>query len=539
MSASDRGRVILVGAGPGHPGLLTLRGAQALSRADVVLYDELAAPELLSLAPAAALRINVGKRGHDAPTRSQSDIHALMLEHARAGRTVVRLKGGDPFVFGRGGEEASVCRDAGVPFELVPGVSAAIAAPAFAGIPLTDRRYSASFAVVTGHKDPSRAREETRWAELGRAVDTLVILMGMRNLPELVKRVLEGGADPTRPAAAIMNGTLPGQQVVDAPLAELPERVAEAGLGAPAAVVIGDVVALREQIAWWENAPLFGTTVLVTRAEGQADEMIGALRAAGARPLHRPMIEFLPPEAADEAALQDALARLDAYDAVVFASSTAVRFTLAAAERGGVDLARTSTRFACVGPRTARELVDAGLPVHCIGSTRDGGDAEALLAELTRSLPPAGRRFLLPRSQLGRDVLVRGLREAGAEVDAPTAYRNVRPRTDAAALRAGLVEGEIGVLTFTSPSSVTHLLELLDDESRAAAARCTIGAIGATTARALARAGLPAHVVPDRPDAVELVRALVRHAAGGGGSDGDGRGEGSDSSAPREVTKER
>ncbi|MGH0035211.1 MAG: uroporphyrinogen-III C-methyltransferase [Myxococcota bacterium] len=515
MSRGDGvGRVVLVGAGPGHPGLLTLRGAEVLGQADVVLYDELASPELLALAAPGAECVNVGKRGHDAPTRQQPDINALLVERARAGLQVVRLKGGDPFVFGRGGEEASACVEAGIPFEVVPGVSSALAAPAFAGIPLTDRRHAASFAVVTGHKDPSKAAEATRWAELGRAVDTLVILMGMRNLPDLVARMLEGGKDPGCPAAAVMHGTLPRQRVVEASLAELPAAVEAAGLAAPAAVVIGDVVGLRGTLAWWERMPLFGRSVLVPRAPEQSSDMVGAVRAAGAQPVAIPLIAFGPPEEEDARALARALRDLGRYDAVVFASSNAVRFTVEAARAAGVDLAAPGPRYACVGRRTADALLDCGLPVHSVAGGGRGGGAEALLEVLARAVDPRGRRFLLPRSQLGRDTLATGLREAGAEVDAITAYRTLRPEIDADDLRARIRDGAIDVLTFTSPSTVQHLLEWLDEPARAAARRCTIAAIGATTARALEREGFEVTVVPARPDGAALVEALVRHFAG-------------------------
>jgi uroporphyrinogen III methyltransferase/synthase len=260
------GRVILVGAGPGDPELITVRGAAWLREADAVVYDALASTELLDLAPAGALRIDVGKRGHDAPTRPQPEINALLVRLASEGKTVVRLKGGDPFVFGRGGEEASACAAAGIAFEVVPGISSAVGALAYAGIPLTDRRHSASFAVATGHKDPTAVARETRWEALGRAADTLVILMGMRNLESIVERLLAGGADPGTPAAIVMEGALPTQRVLEAPLGELARRAREAGLGAPAVVVVGNVVRLRPELAWFERRPLFGMRVLVSRA---------------------------------------------------------------------------------------------------------------------------------------------------------------------------------------------------------------------------------------------------------------------------------
>lgn len=508
-AGKPRGRVLLVGAGPGDPDLITLRGAAALAMADVVLFDELASDEILHHAPERAECINVGKRGHDLPTRSQEDINALIVERALRGETVVRLKGGDPFVFGRGAEEASACAQNGIPYEVVPGVSSVVGAPAYAGIPITDRRHSASFAVVTGHKDPTKVSEATRWRELGSAVDTLVILMGMRKLPELVEKILEGGRDPATPAAAVMNGTLATQRVVEAPLEALPAKVEEAGLTAPAVVVIGEVVRLRETLAWWEQKPLFGKRVLVTRTREQAGEMAGALRAAGAEPVLVPMIELVPAE--ETAGLDKALAQLDRYDGLLFTSANAVRFfARRAGELGASEqFAGLRARVLCVGPQSARTALEAGLPVHLTGSGR--GDAETLLRELVEVLPPAGRRFLLPRSDIGRDVLPEGLRAAGAEVDVVEAYRNVPAQIDTQAFRRSLRDGEIDVLTFASPSAADNFYALLDDETRAAADALVVAAVGRTTARALERNGARVDVVPDRPDGRELVAAIARY----------------------------
>lgn len=513
-SRKTSGRVVLVGAGPGDPDLITVRGARALREADVVLYDELASEELLDLAPARALRINVGKRGHEEPTRTQADINALLVEHARQGRAVVRLKGGDPFVFGRGGEELSACAEAGVPFEVVPGITSAIAALGYAGIPVTDRRYSASFAVVTGHKDPSRVSEQTRWRELGTAVDTLVILMGMRNLQKLVAELIAGGKSGDTPAAAIMHGTLPEQRTCVSTLAALPEAVRAAGMGAPAAVVIGDVVALRDALAWWERRPLFGRAVLVTRAREQTDELAAALRSAGAVPVIRPMIELAPVEAAsDRAEIGRVLARLETYHALVFTSSNAVRFFTEAHEsiRGrGVGIT-ASTRLFCIGERTAEEALRSGYPVHLIASGRS--DAQALLAEIVPLLSTPGERVLIPRSQIAATTIADGLRAAGVEVDSVAFYENRRPAVDFEDLRERLRAGAFYALTFTSPSTVENFLACLDEASLAAARQCMIAAIGNTTARRLAQVGLPADVIPDKPEVVELVAALARATA--------------------------
>jgi len=317
------GRVVLVGAGPGAPDLLTLRGERALRAADAVVYDSLAPSELLDLAPEGAERIDVGKRGHDAPTRGQSDINSLLVSLARSGKNVVRLKGGDPFVFGRGGEEVRACADAGVAVEVVPGVSAVTGALAYAGIALTDREASASFAVFTGHKDPTRVREELRIEELAQAADTLVILMGMRNLAEITARLLAGGRSAQTPSAVVMQGTLPGQRVLEAPLGELAERAREAGLHAPAAVVVGEVVRLRQRPAWFEALPLFGKRVLVTRPEKQAGPLVRALLEAGAEPVRVPLIRIVPIQGSAE--IEAAVDALASFDAVLLSSGNGAR----------------------------------------------------------------------------------------------------------------------------------------------------------------------------------------------------------------------
>jgi uroporphyrinogen III methyltransferase/synthase len=510
--SAEPGRVILVGAGPGAADLLTLRGAAALRRADAVVYDALAAPELLDLAPAHAERIAVGKRGHDAPTRPQDEINALLVRLAREGKTVVRLKGGDPFVFGRGGEEGSALFAAGVPFEVVPGVSSIEGALACAGIPLTDRRHAASFAVVTGHKDPTRVTAETRWGELARAADTLVLVMGMRNLEGLVERLLAGGRRPDTPAAAVMDGSLPRQRVVEAPLADLPRRVREAGLTAPAVVVVGDVVRLRPELAWFERRPLFGRRVLVTRPADQSGDMLDALREAGADPVPIPMIRIEPPE--DWSAADAALSRIADYDLLVFTSANAVR---ALAERGraqGAPPARWRGTALCVGPRTADAARGVGLAVAPLAP--EPGDAESLLAGILRDGAPAGRRCLVARAAEGRRLLEDGLREAGAEVDAVAVYRTLPAPVDAAALRARLIADEIDVLSFASPSAARAFAALLDPPAREAARRCLVAAIGRLTAEALRVEGLGPDVVAERAEARGLVAAVADALSRGG-----------------------
>jgi uroporphyrinogen III methyltransferase/synthase len=511
---SPVGRVYLVGAGPGDPDLISVRGAQLLREADAVVYDALTSPDLVGLAPADALRVDVGKRGHAEPPRSQEEVTALLIELARHGRQVVRLKGGDPFVFGRGGEEASACAAAGIPFEVVPGVSSAIGALAYAGIPVTDRRHSASFAVVTGHKDPGEPAAETRWEALAHAADTLVILMGMRNLEALLDRLLAAGKSPDTPAAAVMEGSLPTQRVVTAPLGELAARVRAAGLTAPAVVVVGEVVRLRETLGWFEKRPLHGRRVLVTRSAEQSTGMVQDLRRAGAEPVVVPMLDLAPPS--DWRAVDSALRRGN-YDGLLFTSANAVRALAARAADLGISLAGLAERVFCVGPSTAEAAGLAGLRIHAV--PEEGSDGTVLLRLIEQTLPPSGRRFLFPCSDQARLELPVGLRAAGAEVDAVVVYRTLSAVVDGAALRERLLRGELDALTFASPSAAKHFMALLDEPALAAARRCVVAAIGPVTAAALRKLGLAPDCVAERASGAALVEALAsglaERAAGG------------------------
>jgi len=514
------GKVILVGAGPGASDLITLRGVRALRSADAVVYDALSPPELLAIAPAGAELINVGKRGHDPPTRSQEEINELLVELARAGKRVVRLKGGDPFVFGRGSEEATVCYDAGIPFEVIPGITSSIAALTYAGIPVTDRRYSASFAVVTGHRDPTRVREKIRWEGLAASADTLVILMGMSNLEEIVGHLLAGGRKPKTPAAVVMEGTTARQRVVVAPLSKLVKRARKAGLGAPAAVVVGDVVKLRESLAWFERLPLFGKRVLVTRTAEQSVTLRDTLQEAGAEAVVIPMIRIEPIRESPE--IDAAFAELAECDVLLLTSANAARHLAARAEERGADLSGLRADVVCVGPATAAAALEVGFPVDRVPVSRF--DAEGMLEEIRRELPPAGRRFLLPRAAKTREVLPAGLREAGARVDTVAVYRTVPAEVDWKELGEQLMQGELDVLTFASPSAVRHFFGGLDAGAREAAGRCIVATIGPVTAAAVRAEGIEPEVVPERAEAGALVEALAEHAARRG-SDGEGRGE--------------
>ncbi|MFI5315698.1 MAG: uroporphyrinogen-III C-methyltransferase [Myxococcota bacterium] len=493
------GRVVLVGAGPGDPDLLTVRALRELERAEVLLYDALIDPALLELANPACERIDVGKRGDGSKGVAQDKIADLMIEKARLGKRVVRLKGGDPFVFGRGGEEASRLRGAGVPFEIVPGVTSALAVPAYAGIPVTDRRLSSSVAIVTGHRGKEDVDHRIDWEGLARSAETLVILMGTAWLEDICARVIAGGRDPATPAAAIERGTTPQQRVVSARLGELAARVRAAGLAAPTVIVIGNVVEFREQIAWYELLPLFAKRVLVPRAVSQRGELAQELRARGAEPVAVALLEFAPGARPGE--LREAMARAEQFDWIVFTSANAVRFSARLVPRG------VRAKVACIGPATPREAVAAGLHVSVCPEAE--GSPQALAAELARAGELAGARILFPRAARAREELADVLARRGAHVEAPEAYRTLAPAGAAAALRAALAGG-IDAVALTSPSTVEHLFESLAPAERSAlVARARFACIGPTTAAAL-RAACPEarSVAAARPAMAALVDAL-------------------------------
>jgi uroporphyrinogen III methyltransferase / synthase len=493
--------VYLVGAGPGDPGLLTRRGAELLARADVVVFDRLSVGSLLDLAPAGAERINVGKRPGE-PSVTQAAIDSLLVERGRAGQEVVRLKGGDPFVFARGGEEAQALLAAGVPFEVVPGVSSALAAPAYAGIPVTMRHSSTLFTVITGHEDPDKGGE-LDWETVARLGGTIVILMGIGRLPKIVRRLLAGGLAPDMPAAVVQWGTRPDQRTVRTTLAELPDQP----LGPPATIVIGRVAAL--DLAWFESRPLFGRRVVVTRAREQASALVEALRAAGADPIEIPTIRIAEPDDAG-AALAAAVGRVSSYDWVVLTSANGAR-RFCEHLRDGRDLA--GVRLAAIGPGTADALAEQHLVADLVPPRFV---AESLLEAFP--LPSAsgssdgatGRgRVLLARAAVARDVLPEGLRDLGWEVDVVDAYRTVAEPVDDSRRRAA---EDADVVTFTSSSTVERWVEALGAAATPPVVAC-IGPVTADTARAH---GIDVDVVARDHTIPGLVAALVDHLAGRG-----------------------
>ena len=427
--------VYLVGAGPGDPGLITVKGLALLRRADVVVYDQLANPELLKEVPAGAEILYVGKRAGDHAV-PQGGINELLVARARAGLTVVRLKGGDPFVFGRGGEEAEELAAAGIPFEIVPGVTSAVAAPAYAGIPVTHRRYTTLVTFITGHEDPAKEASTIPWAALGQNPGTLVFLMGVKNLAENCRRLVEAGRVPATPAAVIQSGTTLTQRTVVGTLATIALRAQEAGIKPPAVLVVGGVVELADSLKWWENRPLWGKTVLVTRSRDQASRLVELLNAAGARCLEVPTIEIVPP--ADFAPLDAALQHLGRYEWVIFTSANGVRAFMDRLFHMGLDVrALGRARLAVIGPATAQALREYSLVAEVVPDTFQ---AEGLLEVLEPKLL-GGTRVLIARAEQARDVLPEGLVKLGVKLDVVPVYRALPPDVGAAGGGGGVGRG--------------------------------------------------------------------------------------------------
>ncbi len=479
--------VYLVGAGPGDPGLLTVRGAELLARADVVVHDRLSSPLLLDLAPLEAERIDVGK----APGRvamPQGDIDRLLVERGKRGETVVRLKGGDPFVFGRGGEEAEALIAAGVPFEVVPGVTSAIAAPAYAGIPVTHRGLSTHVTIVTGHEDPAKGTSDTDWEALARAGGTLVVLMGAGRLAEVAARLIAGGRAPETPVAAVRWGTHPHQRTIRATLA----TIAVQGVEAPSAIVVGAVAAL--DLGWFERRPLFGRRVVVTRAREQASGFRARLVELGAEVIELPAIAVKP--------LEFELPDLAAYGWVVLTSANGVEafFTHGLFARGLDARALAGVKVAAIGPGTATALGRFGVRPDLVP---ERFVAEALLA----AFPPpraTGEKVLLARAEQARDVLPDGLARNGYSVDVLAVYQTVTAEPDPVELER-VRAGEFDAVTFTSSSTVDNFCRLVGPLS----GDPIIVSIGPVTSASAAAAGLRVTVEADPHDIDGLVTAVL------------------------------
>ncbi|HEU4504944.1 MAG TPA: uroporphyrinogen-III C-methyltransferase [Nitrospira sp.] len=506
MTTTRRGIVYLVGAGPGDPGLMTVKGKECLEQADIVLYDYLANPALLDLAPAHAERVYVGRRGRG-QYQEQTEINRLLIEHAQAGHVVVRLKGGDPFVFGRGGEEAEAVAAAGVPFEVVPGVTAAVAVPAYAGIPVTHRTLASTMTVVTGHEDPSKGTTVIDWPKLAATSGTLVFMMGMKTLPMIVSRLLEEGRAPDTPVAAVRWGTRAEQRTIIGTLRDIVVKTAQAGLEPPTVIVVGEVVRLREQLNWFEKRPLFGKRIVLTRAREQAGEFARLLAAYGAELITAPTITIVPPASWD--ALDQAMTRLSGYSWLIFTSVNGIAPFMERLKHVRRDVrALAHLQIGAIGSRTAEELARWGLTADLIPSEFQ---AEGMVSAMSQH-DLRGAKILIPRAEVARELLPEQLRMKGATVDVIPVYRTVRPESGLSHLNEKIQAGAIDVVTFTSSSTVSNFVELIGgtEEARRMGAKTTIACIGPITARTAEEHGLPVTIMPGENTVPALAQAIVR-----------------------------
>jgi uroporphyrinogen III methyltransferase / synthase len=499
--SARRGVVYLVGAGPGDPGLMTRRSLELIAGADTIYYDRLIPDGALDGAREDAELIYVGKQP-GVPSVPQGEIGERLIESARAGRSVVRLKGGDPFVFGRGGEEGEALREAGVEFEVVPGITAGVAATAYAGIPVTHRDDASAVAFVTGHEDPEKPETALDWPALAAFPGTLVFYMGVKRLGENAAALIAGGRDPEEPAAAIERGTWPGQRTVSATLGTIAEAVEREAIKAPALIVIGAVASRREALAWLERRPLHGRTVVVTRARAQASGVAATLRDLGATVVELPAIRV--ESRIDTEEVRAAASSVGDYDLVCLTSPNGVKLLFEAIAAAGLDArALAGATVAAIGPGTARALAAGGIAADIVP---ERFVAEALVEALT-GVEVDGKRVLIARAAEARDVLPDALRERGGKVDVVALYETVREAPDAAAIEAAQAADYV---TFTSSSTVTNLTEALGDRFPAAA---RIVSIGPVTSESVREAGLEVAVEADRHDVDGLIAALLADAA--------------------------
>ncbi len=500
------GKVYLVGAGPGDPGLFTLKGKMVLERADCVVYDLLASEDLLRFARPECERISAGKRAHD-PTMSQAGINRLLVTRARAGQVVVRLKGGDPFIFGRGGEEAEELVRAGIAFEVVPGITSGYAAPAYAGIPVTHRDFTSGVYFITGHEDPTQREPDLDWSKVSTTLDTLVFFMGVKNLPGITAALVQHGRDPRTPVAVIRWGTRADQQVVTGTLADIASKAAQ--IEPPAITVVGEVVRLREHLNWFERLPLFGKRIVITRMREQALALRQALAELGAQVVEIPSIEIRNPASWEP--LDEAIRRLEEFNYLLVTSVHGVRNFLERLNICGRDVRDLKgLLIGAIGPATAAEFAKTGVRVDFIPTEYR---AEGLLGVLgNQNL--RGKAFLIPRAKVARDLVPRVLTERGARVEVVEAYETVTPAFPLGELE-GLLTPRPDCITFTSSSTASNLAKLLRggkiQETLAGVAIASIGPITSDTIRKL---GLVVDVEAKESTIPGLVRAIQEHFQG-------------------------
>ncbi len=498
------GVVYLIGAGPGDPGLLTVRGRECLRRAEVVVYDYLVHPAVLAEAPPGAEVVDAGKR-KGAATITQDAINTLLIDRARQGRVVARLKGGDPFVFGRGGEEAVALADAGVRFEVVPGVSSVVAAPAYAGIPLTHRGAAATVVITTGHEDEHKSGSAIPWEDVALTSGTLVFVMGMTHLAEIAERLIARGRAPETPVAVIRWGTYSRQRTVTGRLDTIVRDAARLDLQPPGLIVVGEVVRLRERLNWFERRPLFGRAVIVTRAHAQASDLRDHLLEVGAEVIDAPAIRIDPPLSWDE--VDAAIARVGRYRWVILTSVNAVTaFFDRLLARGADARALGGVRVCAIGDKTAEAIRRYGIAPDRVAEDSTGEGVVAALADQDL----AGAAVLFPRAEVAREVINQALVARGAKVDVVAVYRTQPVGRVPEPAREALQRRQGAIVTFTSPSTVEGFVDALGADA-AWLRDAVVACLGPPTAEAARRKGLVVAIQPPRQSMAALVEAIVAH----------------------------
>ena len=502
MPKSNQGKVILIGAGPGDTGLLTLKGKMWLQRADVVLYDHLVNPDMLRFTNNSIEIIYVGKKEGIA-SMEQEQINQLLISKAREIKTVVRLKGGDPFIFGRGGEEIQALKDAGISFIIVPGVTSVTGVAAYAGIPLTHRDLSSTFSVITGSNEKKQGDIHIDWEKIAARSGTLVFLMGARKLPLIVEKLMSFGKNPDTPIAVVQWGTTARQKTWVGTLSTIVKVSEKDKISPPALTIIGEVVNLKPYIEWYEELPLFGKTIVVTRKGDQAESMIERLQELGAEPFFFPVIETIPPESWD--ALDNALNDLAQYHGLIFTSVNGVRFFMERLKEIGQDIRELKgLRVFTIGPKTAEAVQELGILVDVVP---ENFVAESLIESIGKE-NIEGKRFLLPRATIARETLPEQLRTLGAIVDVAPAYQTVLPTPKMDELSKRLEAGSIDIITFTSSSTVKNFLALTGEKLFPAIKQTRIACIGPITEKTAREAGLNVEIVPEQYTVASLLEAI-------------------------------
>lgn len=503
MKKGKKGKVYIIGAGPGDAGLMTLKGVECLKEADVVIYDYLVSKDLLRYAPNNARFIYAGKQG-GAHTLSQGQINDLLVQEARAGNIVARLKGGDPFIFGRGGEEAEKLHENKIPFEIIPGVTSAIAVPAYAGIPLTHRGLTSTVAFVTGHEDPTKEKSDIDWRALAR-IGTLVFLMGVKNIEQIVRELQDNGRSSETPAALIRWGTTPGQEILEGSLSGIARLAKEKKFAPPAILVVGEVVALRDTLRWFDAKPLFGKGVVITRPERQADDLAKLLIKEGANPISFPTIKIVPPSS--WRGLDAAIGKLEEYDWLIFTSANGVAYFFERLRTLGKDIRDLKgVKICCIGPATARQVQDKGLRVDLVPGEFI---SEGILKSFSRT-NLKGKKILIARAARARDVLPEGLKKLGAKVEVVSAYQTLGSGKKKKDLEKLFAENRVDVITFTSSSTVMHFVKIAGRDFKLPK-EVKIACIGPVTAAAAEKAGFAVDIHQEEYTMEGLVGALINY----------------------------